>query len=196
MAKFIDLTGKKFGRLTGVKKVANRSGRTFWEFSCSCGNKVEARGEHVRNGITVSCGCFSIDSHTKHGMSRTRTYHCWQSIKERCNNKNNPGYSDYGGRGISVCDEWLSFDAFYLDMGTAPPNYTIERIENHGSYCKANCKWATREEQARNKRSNRMYTMGEKTQCLKDWCTEYRIPYTTAINRINMGMAFPDAILL
>ena len=105
-----------------------------------------------------------------HGKSRTRIYKIWNQIKQRCRNKKNGRYDSYGGRGITISDEWLnSFESFYRDMGDPPPGMTIERKDNDAGYCKENCRWATQFDQSRNKRRNRFIEFLGISMTVTDW---------------------------
>lgn len=122
-------------------------------YLCSCGNKKEIRESHVRSGDTTSCGCIKKQPKT-HGNTGTPTYNSWLSAKGRCLNKNNTAYPDYGGRGITFCTSWqYSFENFLEDMGERPSaNHSLDRIDNSKGYCKSNCRWATKKQQANNRR--------------------------------------------
>jgi len=106
----------------------------------------------------------------KHGYAGTTTYKSWQGMKSRCNDPNRQEYKHYGGRGIKICDRWeKDFVNFLADMGESPKGMTIERIDNDKGYYPGNCKWATRKEQGRNQRTNRMITYSGETRCLSEW---------------------------
>jgi len=125
----------------------------------------------------------------RHGKAGTKTYRCWADMKTRCNNKNHRAYKSYGGRGIKVCEEWRhSFDSFYLDMGEAPTkNHTIERIDNNGNYEPLNCKWASRQEQSQNRRSNRLLTHKNKTLNVTQWSKIIGVNKNTITYRLIRG---------
>lgn len=163
MPKKINMINKKFGRLTVVKKTnKDKWGQFIYECECSCGNKTNVRGYHLRKGKVKSCGCLHIESITTHGMHGTPTYQTWEGMISRCNNPNNSKFQDYGGRGITVCPKWLFFKSFYKDMGIKPEKLTIDRIDNNKGYYKENCKWSSRLEQIRNQRPNKVNKTGNR----------------------------------
>jgi hypothetical protein len=122
-----------------------------------------------------------------HGMGGTKIYGVWWDMRNRCENRNRKYYPDYGGRGITVCAEWKKFSAFYRDMGDAPEGCTLERIDNDKGYSAGNCRWATRSEQAQNRRSSLLVTIGEETLSLASWVEKHEIAYATVHKRIKRG---------
>lgn len=163
--KIKDLINQRFGRLL-VLSIGDRIGRMYkWNCQCDCGNTVSVYGGNLRMGYTKSCGCLSVenikDRCLKHGDSingvKTAEYRAWRSMKSRCYNKKQKSYPNYGGRGIIVCDRWLnSFENFLADMGRKPsPEHSLDRFPNNdGIYELINCRWATQEQQSKNKRNN------------------------------------------
>lgn len=161
MTMKMDLTGKRFGKLTAISENGRtKDGAVKWLCQCDCGNKSIVRATVLKRGITVSCGCIKSDilrkKVTTHGLSKTAEYETWCGMRKRCLNKNTATYSYYGGRGITICERWNIFENFLSDMGTKPHgNYSIERIDVNGNYEPGNCKWASPTEQARNTRKRK-----------------------------------------
>lgn len=196
MRFFYNLTGMRFGRwlVIGRNPENGTDNSIRWDCVCDCGSEATVNGRDLKKGKSKSCGCLKIEQtvqrFTKHGCSlvghETREYKTWQNMKTRCTNTNNEKYKDYGARGISVCDKWINdFNAFLLDMGKAPPGYTIERIDNNGNYEPGNCKWATPTEQQHNRRNNHWIEFGGKRMILIDWAKYLGIHYVTLIERIS-----------
>lgn len=160
--KLIDLTGRQFGRLTvdgrGPDAIYRSGKRAKWFCTCACGTRKLIFATSLRYGRSQSCGCLAAEvaanSLRTHGGYGTDLYRVWSGMKERCSNRNHNSYPWYGGRGISVCDAWLnSFDRFEADMGPRPsPEHSIDRINGNGNYEPGNCRWATMNEQIKNRR--------------------------------------------
>jgi hypothetical protein len=153
---------KKEGRLTyNLNEYNSKTSREKVLCSCECGKQKLIRKDGIGK-YSLSCGCLRterrVEKLSKHNMSRTPTYKSWCSMKNRCLNKNVPEYKNYGGRGISFCVRWNSFEKFLADMGVRPKDTTLDRIDNEGNYDPKNCRWATWEIQAKNKRLKQLGT--------------------------------------
>ena len=182
-----DLTGKKFGKLEVIGVHDTGSRKTYYVCQCDCGNIKVVRADALISGATKSCGCIkkehdkiNLTANHKHKMSGTRIYETWQDMKRRCYNKQNARYDRYGGRGITVCDEWLNnFQSFYdwaISNGYSD-DLTIDRIDNDGNYEPSNCRWSTAKEQCNNRGSNINITIGNATKSLMCWCEIFNVDY-------------------
>lgn len=198
----ISLIRQKFERLTPLGYVGSYKGLTYWLCRCDCGTFKIINGYPMRNKQAKSCGCY-VGNRGKakrtHGMSRTRIHGRWIDMITRCNKPTENQWKDYGGRGITVCSGFRSFENFYAAMGDIPLNREVDRIDNDGHYSCGKCeeclsknwpmnlKWSTRAEQARNKRTTRWITIGNETKLLVDWIKGSGVPHSTAWERLNRG---------
>ena len=184
--------GDKYGILTAIKfHHKNENSIKFWLFKCDCGKEKIIYVAGVKNGRTKSCGCLRAP----HGMTGTRIYKSWDAMKGRCFNRNGKDYKNYGGRGITICKEWLTFENFYRDMGERPEGKTLDRIKNNEGYCKSNCKWSTQKEQMNNTRYNRLLTYNGKTQNMKQWSEELGIKYEIVQARLRSGLSIEKTLI-
>ena len=197
MQRAIDITGQKFHRLRVLRRAITASHREAqWLCVCDCGTEKVLTGSVLRRGDTKSCGCLNVEqlrNRATHGMSKTPTYKNWATMLQRCSNPHVPNYSNYGGRGITVCARWRIFENFLRDMGAAPRGLSLERSNNAKGYSKGNCYWATRAEQSRNKRNNRMLAVGALVRPLIDWARETGIAHATLRERLERGWSVEDA---
>jgi len=199
VGRLIDLTGQRFGRLIVLEKTIKRKNRNVvWKCLCDCGVIIFVRSDSLKSGITKSCGCFNKDrlkeSNYKHGMHKTKIYKIWQTMMQRCYNQNNSAYHNYGGRGIKVCKRWHDFNNFYADLGDPEVGYSLDRIDNNGDYTPENCRWATRKEQARNRRSNKFLKYNGKIICLSEALEENGVKHDVFYHRIRLGWSIEKAL--
>jgi len=189
MSKIIDLAGQRFGRLKAIE-ICGRDSRQLvvWFCSCDCGKSAMVTSHNLRTGNTKSCGCLVLDENsTTHGMSYSAEHETWSGMKARCSNKANKRYALYGGRGIAVCDRWLSsFENFFADMGPRPSSkYTLDRID-------PNADWKT---QQNNRRNNRIIEFKGEKLTAPQWGARVGIRSLTILQRIDRdGWSIEKAI--
>ena len=191
--------GQKYNHLTAIRPANDGK----YLFRCDCGTEKEISGYNVVKGLTISCG--SCEYHAKeisdrsktHGLSDTRFYEQYRGMLKRCYDSNAINYRDYGGRGITVCEEWRNdpgaFLTWALENGWAE-GLTLDRIDNDGPYCPTNCRWVTAHDQSRNKRSNLLLTFNGQTKIAADWADELGIPRKTLYERLRIGWTVEDAL--
>lgn len=183
MKLHLNLKGSKFGRWTCISPLKGKYSEWYWHCVCDCGGKGTPRQYHLLNGLSKSCGCLNrevlVACNTTHNSSLAYEFKPWCAMIKRCSK-----HPDYVGRGIAVCRQWLDFKTFLKDMGPRPKGYTIERINNNGNYEPENCRWATRKEQANNRRSNVLITFRGEVKTMTEWCCVLKIPYVKISQRI------------
>lgn len=206
----LNLVGQTFNRLTVIAEaepyITPSTGKksTKWLCQCSCGNQSKVKGSMLKNGHIKSCGCLKNEKasarmfkhgHNKNNKERSRTYDAWRAMRERCDNPNHTQYRDYGGRGISYDPNWSDFAHFLADMGECPPGLELDKIDNDLNYCKSNCRWATDEIQANNKRTNRHLTFQGQTRTIAEWSKETGISQSVIKQRIDrLGWNIAEAL--
>ena len=186
----IDIVGKKFGRWVVVSRFAG----AMWLCRCECGTEKPVTGSSLKRGASKSCGCYSRDITRKHGMEGTPTYNVWAHMLSRCRNQSHKQYADYGGRGITVCDDWLSFPQFLADMGKKPRGKSLDRIDNDGPYAPGNCRWATYKEQLRNQRRSSRVEFRGTVVSVADLAERHGITPKRLRDRLKAGMSVEDAL--
>ncbi len=191
--------GQLIGNIVFIKELKKRGAKRIGLFRCECGNNMRSAINDVVSGHTSSCGCKRSKSNTRHGYSVggiKPEYSIWKNMIRRCQEEKNRAYKNYGARGIRVCDEWMLFDNFIKDMGDRiSKNHSLERIDNNGNYEPLNCRWATKKEQCRNKRTNVVVEYNGKSNTLSGWSETTGIPEATLSYRSRNGMP-PHLILL
>lgn len=189
MGQPMKIVGETFARLTVLSRDWSKSGDgTWWICECVCGKVGSFRGKSLVSGNTQSCGCLQREvrasngkQNVKHGRgssqkgSRDRTYSSWFCMKSRCQRLTDKEYHRYAGKGVSVCDRWQDFEAFFEDMGECPEGHTIDREDPRGNYEPGNCRWATRLEQSQNLRTTRKFDCGGEMMSLTELATYFSI---------------------
>ena len=187
----MDLIGKNFGRWKVLSRNQNRGKHPYWQCICECGKARSVNQSSLITGLSKSCGCLSKEvtaatgrANRVHGGAGSATYRIWQSMIQRCRNSNLEIFKYYGGKGITVCDEWLDYSTFLRDMGERPKGRSIDRIDGGKGYYKDNCRWATNKEQSRNIRTNRNVTYNGVEKSLSQWCEELNLNYQAVHSRL------------
>lgn len=197
----------RFGRLVVIKRNgSNKKRDALWECRCDCGSVKNVVGTHLTRGLTRSCGCYMRECASrnmfKHGHSSERLYQVWHAMMARCYRPNRKEYSNYGGRGISVCDEWHEYEEFKLwadssgyDKDSIGRSCTLDRIDVNGNYEPNNCRWVSLKEQHCNRRDSINITICGETANLKEFSRMYGVCYTTIRNRYHKHGADPCILL-
>ena len=200
----IDMVGKRIGKLIVLEEVGAWNSQIWWRCRCDCGNEKVISGATLRRGKTQSCGCVYKSSRseiahksiakTKHGDSFSRLYFMWASMKARCENPNHPSYNNYGGRGVSVCEEWhnyLIFKRWALETGydenAERGKCTIDRVDTNGDYCPENCVWSDMRTQSNNRRNTPIITINGETDSLSNWARKLGLPHSLLYSRYRRG---------
>lgn len=194
--KVIEMAGKKFNSLVVIRRSFTKNRKIHWSCRCKCGNIVIVWGCYLRSGHTKSCGCLLTEvlikrnvAMAKHGKSHSITYNTWGSMIARCCKKQSTKYPMYGAKGIKVCERWMDFENFLADMGERPSTqYSIDRYPDRtGNYEPGNCRWATLEEQGRNKKNNRYLELNGERRCLSEWVEVTGLSRSTIRGRLKRG---------
>lgn len=193
----LNLAGETSGKLTAIKRHASDArGGVLWLCKCICGNEHIVLAANFKKGQSKSCGCAAHE--IRHGHARkdgeTRTYQTWLHMRQRCLNSSSDAYHNYGGRGITICEEWGSFEIFLSDMGERPEGLTIDRIDNSQGYYKENCRWTDKKTQLRNKRNNRILTWEGKQFTVSELCELYDIGHQVLTSRLRLGWELEKAL--
>ena len=192
-----DLTGLRFGRWVVLKYLGSET----WLCKCDCGTVKKVKGRNLREGESLSCGCLHKEivgkNSTTHGKSKTRLYKIWCNMKCRCYTPSSTKYEMYGGRGISVCNEWkANFMNFYVwAMANGyRDDLSIDRINSDGNYEPNNCRWATYKVQGNNTNQNHVITFKGKSQTLAEWADELGFSYKVLSERIRRRWSIKRAL--
>ena len=195
MGKLIDITGKRFGMWTVLNRsYKDETGQWFWSCKCDCGTVRDVCGTSLRSGISKCCGCTrgKLNKHNlKHGGRNERLYAVWQGMRYRCNNPNSKFFDRYGGRGISICEEWNDYAKFRewalkngYDENAPKGGCTIDRIDNDKGYSPDNCRWVSSKEQCNNRSSNHIIEYNGQSHTLQEWADILGIRKDTLRRRI------------
>lgn len=190
----IDMAGRRYGKLVVIEQSGvNSFGHPLWLCKCDCGNTRKIVGSDLRARSHKSCGCSQM---TQNGLHLHPLYQTWRGMLKRCYNPKACGFTNYGGRGIRVCDRWHILQNFIDDMyATWKPGLEIDRMDNNGNYCPENCQWTTPYLQSRNMRRNRLVTYNGRTQCVTDWAKEFGLHKSTLARRLDRGLPIEKALM-
>lgn len=193
MGKVIDITGQKFGRLTVIKFIEKRNQHYYYLCKCDCGNEKIVEKGNLRALKIKSCGCFKKEKDSfpkKHGKSYTKLYRIYKALINRCYRQKDINYKNYGGRGISVCQEWLNdFMSFYnwAVLNGYQENLSIDRINVNGNYEPNNCRWTDKITQANNTRRNHYIEYNKQVKTLSQWAKELNVSTGLIKGRLKKG---------
>ena len=179
MPQLINLIGTRYGKLTIIARAENQGKKVRWLCECECGKQSIVQSGHLKNGSIKSCGCVGA-----HGMSDSSTYQSWRSMRQRCTDRNHRSFRDYGGRGITICERWNSFENFLADMGERPDNTTLDRIDVNGNYEPANCRWATDSVQRNNKRTSHFVEYAGEKKTISQWADDFGVNMRCLYSRL------------
>lgn len=197
-----NLLGQRFHRLAVIEDLGTGGGRRKWLCRCECGQTRAITTSDLVRGHYKSCGCLKRDrlvgvgSNLRHGMSRSRTYTSWASMRGRCNRASDPSYAEYGGRGVTVCARWDSFETFLEDMGTRPAGTTLDRIDSTGNYEPGNVRWATPLEQTENRDCTRRLEWNGENLSAADWARRLGMRRDTILARLDRGWTVERALTI
>lgn len=200
MGKPIDLTGQKFGKWSVIEKAKSPDGyehQQFWRCVCECGTEHIRKGSQLRYAERKGCkqSCQRCAA-TNHGMTGSSEFMIWNQMRDRCRRPAHHAFHRYGGRGISVCERWESFENFFKDMGARPSSeHSLDRIDNNADYSPENCRWTTAKTQSRNQERTVLLTHMGKTQCIMDWAIETGLSHAAISMRIKtLGWSVAEAL--
>lgn len=202
MGKLIDLTGRRFGRLVVMEREQHRKSKGIaWVCMCDCGKKTIVTSDKLKNGHTKSCGCLWLEtikqSNRKHGQTETKLYRVWRGIISRTCNPSSTNYANYGGRGITICEEWRkSFETFceWAVQNGYAEGLSIDRIDNDMGYYPQNCRFITMKEQSKNTRRNRYLEFNGMRMTESDWADSLGIRRETLCFRLKSGWSIERAL--
>ncbi|MBQ0014774.1 MAG: hypothetical protein KBS82_05580 [Oscillospiraceae bacterium] len=202
MPKLKDLTGQRFGSWTVIERAQDKITKsnnkfTVWKCVCDCGTEREVVANSLLSGRSTSCGCehskimthVAKENFTTHGKTNTRLYQIWAGMRKRCFNPNSSNYANYGGRGISICDQWSDFEVFesWANQNDYSDSKSIDRINVDGNYCPENCRWVDSVAQANNRRSNTFYTYNGESHTLAEWAKIKNVSYKGLWKKVSNG---------
>lgn len=203
------IAGNRYGQLVALAVIGKRPGTTanLWACHCDCGQFMTAIATQLEQGARTSCGCRKASKrkprpdlvernkqNATHGMTKSPEWSSWKAMRARCETPTDKDYSNYGGRGIGICDRWQDFDAFFADMGARPPGMSIDRINVNGDYEPGNCRWATAKTQANNTRVNRNITHNGETKNVTQFAEQFGIGSKTLLYRVKAGWPIEKAL--
>src|SRR3990167_7271507 len=183
----INIKGKKFGKLTPIKYIFQ-----YWLCRCDCGRTKKIRGDHLRYGKIVSCGCYRPQE--THGFSKHELFDVWRNMIDRCENPQADSFKHYGNRGIKVCERWHDIANFITDMSSRPKGFQIDRIDNERNYCRENCQWISPKENSRKRANTIFLTQGKETHCIAEWAEILNCSKCILLKRFHKGWSHKDIL--